>query len=133
MGYRFPSAVFPLEFKAGQLAGLEVECRTGSVAQYQAIARLSDARDVAPDTLLIRLCEAFAGSLLRWNLEAEDGAPVPPTYAGLVGQDVELVMTVIDTWLDAVLARRRAETATEADREAERDAWELHESYELLS
>lgn len=117
MGYHFPSAVFPLNFTGGVLAGLEVECKTGSTDQYEAIAALADFPAGAHDAVWRQLCEAFAASLVRWNLEDDAGVPVPATLKGIRGQDIELIMAIVDTWLDVVLKRKTEEQQSEADRE----------------
>lgn len=117
MGYHFPSKVFPLDFKGGVLAGLEVDCKTGSVEQYESIAALADLPPGAADRVWRQLCEAFAASLVRWNLEDDGGAPVPATLAGLLSQDIELIMAIVETWLDVVLRRKTEAQQSEADRE----------------
>lgn len=45
------------------------------------------------------LMEKFAGFLDEWNLEEEDGAPVPPTVAGLKSLELKLVVSVLAAWL----------------------------------
>lgn len=116
MGYEFPSTVYALRFADGRLAGLEVYVRSGSVEQVEAIAEI-DEGDRRPDNeKFAATYRAFAASLVRWNLE-RDGQPVPATLEALRKQDVELIVLLVDAWLDAMLASRRDDNATDEDRE----------------
>lgn len=116
-GYVWPATTYRLEFADGRAAGLEVFCRAGSVAQYEAIAAQGDLVDAAPDKAMSSITETFALSLVRWNLEDDNGVPVPATLAGLKSQEPELVQLIVGTWCDAVLARKRQREASSEDRE----------------
>lgn len=40
--------------------------------------------------------------LLSWNLEDEDGQPVPATSEGVLQQDKDLMIAICTAWLDAL-------------------------------
>lgn len=58
------------------------------------------ADDASPEQIR-GMCEIVACALVSWNVE-DDGAPVPPTLAGVLTQDVDLVKAVADKWLEKV-------------------------------
>lgn len=124
-GYEYPGDTFDLQFKAGKLTGLQVVCSSPSVAQIDAIADLDPAGD--RQVYLRALCAAFAEALVSWNLQRR-GTAVPATLDGLLHQDLNLITAIVDTWLDAVLERQRAQHATAADREqADELSWAPHD------
>ena len=43
----------------------------------------------------------FAGALVSWNLEDEDGEPIPADLAGVLSNDFDLNLELIGAWLDA--------------------------------
>lgn len=115
MGYVRKSKTYRLTWADGDLEGLEVICRSGTVATYQRLAALKErdytaiptAEDLAENDAVYR---SFAGVLVSWNLEEPknpakpDGPtrPVPATYEGLVAQDPEFVDSIILAWMSAV-------------------------------
>lgn len=125
MGFVHQRKTYRLIFE-GTLDGLEVVAKTASAAAYKRIAELANrewANPLSNEDLaeFEALCEAFAGVLVEWNLEEEHeakGKPVrkavPPTLKGLMDQDLELVMTIVMAWMDAVAGR----AAVSADLEA---------------
>lgn len=124
-GYEYPSATFELSFTDGRFAGLQVVCGAASVAQIDAIAEMEPEGDKR--IYLRQLCAAFAEALVSWNVERR-GVAVPATLDGLLHQDINLVTAIVDTWLDAVLDRQRAQHASAADREqADELSWAPHD------
>ena len=88
MGYRHKAKTFTLVFDDPELEGLQV--RVGSLS----LAELQD------DDL--QIYEAFAEQLISWNLEYEDGTPVPQTLEAIESYpDVEFISTLTKAWLDA--------------------------------
>lgn len=127
MGFRFKSKVYRLVFE-GELAGLEVMCRSGTVQQFIAISQMEGAEDIASPgeestqatiknmNSFNKLCAAFSASLSSWNLEDEaTGTPVPATLEGLFSQDVDLVLDIIDAWMEAVTRARTPQGPEESD------------------
>ncbi len=49
-----------------------------------------------------RLFTGFADALVSWNLENEDGSPVPATADGLKSQDIDFVMQIVSAWIAAL-------------------------------
>ena len=44
----------------------------------------------------------FAGSLKSWNLDGDDGQPVPVTMGGVRTQDLDFILEIITAWMDAI-------------------------------
>lgn len=104
MGYRRKRAeqpIYRLVFADAELAGLEVDCQPAPLGVVQDFTKLAEfvgtpAQELAATTMVL---ETFARSLVAWNLEDEDGTPVPATIEGLLTQDTPFVMQIIEAWL----------------------------------
>lgn len=57
------------------------------------------------------LLETFAGKIISWNLEDDDGKPVPATLAGVQEQEMDFIMPVITAWMDAIASVPKAPPA----------------------
>ena len=44
----------------------------------------------------------FAKSLKSWNLDDDDGEPVPETEAGVRSQDLDFILEITLAWMDAI-------------------------------
>jgi len=75
--------MFGLVTLAGQLSGDDA-----TVAEKVAIAE--------------ELFAGFADRLVAWNLDDDDGVPVPATLDGVSDQDFDFMTGLIMTWMDAV-------------------------------
>jgi hypothetical protein len=107
MGYKREKTIYNLVFP--DMEGLEVKATSTSMGEFQRIAKLAVKLDENPDELSVddidaldALFERFAKVLISWNLEDEDGTPVPATKEGLLDQDPVFVMTVVNVWLSTV-------------------------------
>lgn len=125
MGYVRQRKTYRLAFADGEFEGLEVTARSASVDAYQRIATLATRQVSAPPSAedlaeIDHLYRAFAGVLVSWNLEEEDGTPVPATYDGLKAQDLPFAVAVILAWMDAVagVSRPLDGTSTRGEMEA---------------
>lgn len=93
MGYQRP--LLKLTFEDPEMAGLEVLCRRPSIGQIQAYEET--------DRVLDRQLEIMAPCLIKWNLEDEEGSPVPPTLEGLKSQDQPFLAALIEAWVDKAI------------------------------
>lgn len=87
-----------LAWEEGDLAGLEIVIRSLSLAQFFEMQDKSD----EDGGVLRSISESFARALRSWNLEDDDGQPVPPDLAGLLSQDMEFVQEVVVAWQRAM-------------------------------
>ncbi len=107
MGYVRERRNYRLVFEDDEYDGLEVVARSASVAAYRRIAELASTPFSSPPSAedlieIDNLYQAFAAQLVSWNLEEEDGTPVPATLAGLQDQDLPFAMAIILAWMNAV-------------------------------
>ncbi len=101
MGYVRKPRVYLLRFADPEFEGLEVRATSLPIGQLLEVAELadSDSRDAKHLTALF---DAFATVIVDWNLEREDGSPVPATTAGMFEQDLDFMMALIRAWMEAV-------------------------------
>jgi hypothetical protein len=99
--------VYSLRWAEGhELHGLEVSLTGLSIARLAKIQDLSGVLtgDAGTAEKLAAADELFgeaAQCLVAWNLEDRDGNPVPATREGIAGQDVTLVMGLLQEWVQA--------------------------------
>lgn len=109
MGYRRKRKVYVLKFEDPELAELEVRAEGASVEQLMDLMDLArfgagGAKFGIEDMKEIKgLFDLFASKLISWNLETEDGKPVPATAQGLGDQDMDLAMDLVMAWVGAVI------------------------------
>jgi len=109
VGYKRRKTIYRLVFEDEEFDGLEVRAYApplGFLEQAMQMGALvgRPADDLSPDEieLLHGLFTGFAGYLVSWNLEEDDGTPVPATLEGLRVQDLAFVFSIIDAWLDSI-------------------------------
>lgn len=112
-GYRPKTKIYRIE-PGGEYEGLVVRVRSVPVGQFMALADLADgidAESIAGTSLdeaaakfgqIGQLFEALADALIEWNVEDDDGQPVPATLEGLYRQDFDLVMFLVGEWIGAM-------------------------------
>lgn len=101
MGYRRPARVFRLRFE--DEPELEVMARSVPVGELLDIMKLADKMTGAPDEKSVKeLFGWFAKRVIGWNLENEDGTPVPATLEGVLGQDFDFALKLVMAWVQAV-------------------------------
>lgn len=105
MGYRARRHVYVLDFTGDPFyEGLEVRLRPPTVGEslqhldtsWIGDASLSDAERLGRQRTLF---EVLAGRLDGWNLEDDNGDPVPVTLDGLMSIDTDLGYRIARSWL----------------------------------
>jgi len=97
MGFRPKRAPFKLEF-SGEFEGLEVSVRPVPMSVMNDIAVAASSGD--PQAFR-HAAATFAYALESWNLEDDDGNPVPADMDGLMSQDPQFVGAVFRAWTEA--------------------------------
>lgn len=99
MGYRRVPTIYTLD-AIKEEDGLVVRMasiRLGKLRRLMALTNDNSAGDEGVGEIL----DLFQESLVSWNLENfEDGAPIPTTKAGVEDQEVELIMRIVEAWMD---------------------------------
>lgn len=107
-GYRHKAKTYTLTFD--DYPGLKVVTKSTSVGVLSRMMRLAvEFGGIGTDDLTAedvdRMDELFAGfakALVSWNLEDENGTPVPTTVEGVRDQDFDFILSIIMSWADAV-------------------------------
>lgn len=107
MGYKRPARIYTIvDWPDEDMAGLEVKARSVKLKKFIEFGRLmSNAKAASAEDAeeaITNLVSFFAKALVSWNLEDDDGAPVPATYDGLIEQDNDFVMRIIFAWMQIV-------------------------------
>lgn len=99
MGYKRNPKVYNLRFQDGDYTGLEVQVRSLSMGQLIAIrtGKDEDGKDATEGVV-----ELLAERIVGWNLEDEDGTPVPPTLEAIKAEDHDLIEAIIEQWTTVV-------------------------------
>jgi hypothetical protein len=104
-GYRPERRVYRLRFEDPGMSGLVVRARSAPVGQFMGLVQLADQAKASVEDVkrIDELFRGFADCLLEWNLEDDDGQPVPPTIEGLYGQDMDFALTIIFAWIEGIV------------------------------
>jgi hypothetical protein len=106
MGYVRQRKVYRLRFADEDMAGLVVQARSAPVGQFLGLAKLAELKGGdfrAEDAERIdELFRGFASCLVDWNLEGEDGTPVPATLEGIYTQETDFILQIIFAWIEAI-------------------------------
>lgn len=76
--------------------------RGKSLDEYLRLMGYTEAEEGDERTGIVRQLEEFADSVVSWNLEAEDGTPLPCTREGFFGIDNDLALALATKWLDVL-------------------------------
>lgn len=115
MGYRKKAKTYHLTWaEDNELHGLEVSLKGLTVAKILSLGSSASAVTTDAKGALTGgtaeaedMFETFASSLVRWNLEDEEGIPVPATFDGVKSQDFDFILDLIITWMEAVAGTGR--------------------------
>jgi hypothetical protein len=98
VGYKRNRKIYNLVFdETTDWPGLEVQVRTLSMGQLVSVWSGEGGGTS------VRTFELFMDRLVGWNLEDEDGRPVPATREAVEAEDDDMVNAIVKKWTDAVL------------------------------
>lgn len=101
MGYRRQPTVYRLVFE--EYEGLEVMARSVSIEELTKVLTLAQQMTSRPDDQQVNeMFGWFAKRLVSWNLEDEDGKPVPATFKGILGEELGFMLKIIQAWVRAI-------------------------------
>lgn len=99
MGYRRVPTIYTLDKIPGE-DGLIVRIKTISFGKVRRLIKLMG-DDSGDDDIMGEINAQLARNLVSWNLEGEEGE-VPATAEGIDDQDFDLVLKIVNSWLDAI-------------------------------
>jgi hypothetical protein len=108
VGFKRERTVYKLTFSETELDGLEVEASSVSTGTLMKLMKLAveigdNGKTSGTDiTAMDELFTGFTNALQSWNLEDDDGSPVPATLDGLYAQDLDVAMPIVMAWINAV-------------------------------
>lgn len=96
-GYQIPDTILHVDFTGGKYVGAEVVLRLnvkiGTVLRIQDLA----------DDVSAMLAEFAREVLISWNLLNKDGAPIPPTFEGMLElEDINFATFLMEQWVKAI-------------------------------
>ena len=98
-GFRPKRTPFKLDFSGTECEGLEVTVRPVPMSVMLDVVTAAGSGDLAAAR---HLHATFAYALESWNVEDDDGTPVPADLDGLMSQDGRFVAAVIQAWAAAM-------------------------------
>lgn len=99
MGYRKVPRIYTLTFDK-ELEGLIVRMKGLKLGQMRALMAILDDKD---SRTLEGLPPFIAKHIVSWNLEDEQGEPIPATEAGLDELDVDELLAISSRWMDELV------------------------------
>lgn len=103
VGYRPQHKTYKLVFADEDMDGLVVRVRSIRIGELRELLALVeiDLKHTSPGDAakLDRLFEVFADALLSWNVEDDQGEPVPADLAGVSTQDGDFILLIVREWL----------------------------------
>lgn len=103
--FRRERKLYQLNFEGTDLDGLEVIMKGVSLERFIAFSRVAAELESADGRTIENIEAQFqflAEALVSWNLDDEDGDPVPATYEGLKEQDISDVNAIMVGYMQAI-------------------------------
>lgn len=103
MGFRRQRKVYVLDFSDTEYEGLEVRVSgltTGEYLDFVGLSAPGDDSAAADETS--EMLRMLSRHLVSWNLEDEEGEPVPMTFDGLKSNDMRMNMLIVEAWTGAL-------------------------------
>jgi hypothetical protein len=107
VGYRQERTPYRLYFADGKYEGLEVFMKSVSVGKLMKMINIQsklpdDPKKIEP-TVLDDLFDVMGSALDSWNVEDDDGSPIPADLSGLYELDVVLLMDILGGWIEGMV------------------------------
>jgi hypothetical protein len=109
VGFKKKTTIYELVFEDKELEGLEVRAKSVPSGDLLDLMDAASKIDVTSSTFsnsdlsaIKQLLTGFSRALVSWNLEEEDGTPVPPTLESIHAQEFIFVLPIVTAWMDAV-------------------------------
>lgn len=116
MGYKAGVRTITIQFAEGhQYYGAEARVRGMTLGEYWAATGLDggEGEDTAASM------DRFSQRLVSWNLEDDDGKPIPATAEGMQSADQGLIRSLQSAWLQALIGVHDADPLPETSTSGE--------------
>lgn len=103
-GYKRQRKVLKLVFEDPDMEGLVVRARSTSVRKFLDIQAMADQAEGGKGAAeqMEALFTSFADVVIDWNLQEDDGTPVPVSAVALLDEDFDFAFAMVTAWLEAV-------------------------------
>lgn len=106
MGFKRERKTYRLVFdNKSELDGLEVVTKSMPLRDFMEMAQLANSANESSEEGLYKannLFVKFSEFLVEWNLEDEDGKPVPADFDGVYSQELAFVLALVTAWMEAI-------------------------------
>lgn len=100
MGYRRKTVVYALDL-GEKYPGFEVSMKGLKVGEMRRLLKaLGD--NIDTDVMIGEVTGILSTHTLSWNLEDDEGASVEPSEAAFEDFDLDMLMDIVNAWLDRV-------------------------------
>jgi hypothetical protein len=100
MGYRRVPTIHTLDNIEGE-EGLIVRLKSIKIGKLRRLMTLTASDDTANQGLE-QIFDLLQDAMVSWNLEDEEGQPVPATAEGLEDQEAELILRIVEAWMEVM-------------------------------
>lgn len=104
--------VYVIKLADPDMVDVVIRARSVSLERYLELVRFAAVADTDVQTVdgvddevveaIVGLCNGFAEALVSWNLDDDDGDPIPATAEAVMGEDADFILPVIMSWLEAI-------------------------------
>lgn len=102
-GFKRKRKTYKLDFAGTEYDGLEVRVSGLTTGEYLELVSLSGPTEEG-DREVEGMIRMFQRHLISWNLEDEDGTPVPTTYEAVADNDFTMNSTIVNAWTLALVS-----------------------------
>jgi hypothetical protein len=101
MGYKRKPKTFLLEFEDEEYKGLEIEMKGLPVAGFLTMMKVMETEE-KNQSVLATMFRLFATGLVSWNMEDEEGNPLPANYDSVQTLDTDFVTQTVAAWMEGM-------------------------------
>ena len=100
-GYRKEPTEYILNFEAPEFNGLEIRARSVSLRELFELQELQE-KSATDVTSAREVIMKMASVITGWNIEDDDGNPIPATYDALAEYEMAFVMAIFNAWMQSM-------------------------------
>lgn len=101
MGYKKVPTIYTLEDVDGE-KGLIIRMKSLRIGKLRRLVQIIEADNEDLSKFLGEIFDLIGEGLVSWNLEEENGAPVPADRAGVEELEMGLIMGLLSEWIDVM-------------------------------
>jgi hypothetical protein len=99
MGYRRIPTIHTLN-KFDDYEGFEIRLKGLKLGKVRSLVKLMEEDDETTNEVVGEMIDIVAENLVSWNLEDEEGTPIPADAAGIDDLELPMLLAIVTEWLD---------------------------------